>query len=207
MSDALLVVSVVGTIAFALSGVMAAAEAEMDWLGAVVLAAVAAIGGGTVRDLLLGETPVFWVDDRWPLLAALGTAAVALVMLRLRPSIDPRRTTLYVATDAIGLGAFVVVGTSVALDAGTSYFIAAVMGVITGVGGGVLRDVLARRTPIVLVGEIYAVAGLLGAVAQLGLREAGAGTSLQIWLSLLIIVAVRAVAVRFGLHLPRIKRG
>ena len=207
MSDALLVVSVVGTIAFALSGVMAAAEAEMDWLGAVVLAAVAAIGGGTVRDLLLGETPVFWVDDRWPLLAALGTAAVALVMLRLRPSIDPRRTTLYVATDAIGLGAFVVVGTSVALDAGTSYFIAAVMGVITGVGGGVLRDVLARRTPIVLVGEIYAVAGLLGAVAQLGLREAGAGTSPQIWLSLLIIVAVRAVAVRFGLHLPRIKRG
>ena len=207
MSDALLVVSVVGTIAFALSGVMAAAEAEMDWLGAVVLAAVAAIGGGTVRDLLLGETPVFWVDDRWPLLAALGTAAVALVMLRLRPSIDPRRTTLYVATDAIGLGAFVVVGTSVALDAGTSYFIAAVMGVITGVGGGVLRDVLARRTPIVLVGEIYAVAGLLGAVAQLGLREASAGTSLQIWLSLLIIVAVRAVSVRFGLHLPRIKRG
>ena len=207
MSDALLVVSVVGTIAFALSGVMAAAEAEMDWLGAVVLAAVAAIGGGTVRDLLLGETPVFWVDDRWPLLAALGTAAVALVMLRLRPSIDPRRTTLYVATDAIGLGAFVVVGTSVALDAGTSYFVAAVMGVITEVGGGVLRDVLARRTPIVLVGEIYAVAGLLGAVAQLGLREAGAGTSLQIWLSLLIIIAVRAVAVRFGLHLPRIKRG
>jgi uncharacterized membrane protein YeiH len=207
MSDALLVVSVVGTIAFALSGVMAAAEAEMDWLGAVVLAAVAAIGGGTVRDLLLGETPVFWVDDRWPLLAALGTAAVALVMLRLRPSIDPRRTTLYVATDAIGLGAFVVVGTSVALDAGTSYFVAAVMGVITEVGGGVLRDVLARRTPIVLVGEIYAVAGFLGAVAQLGLREAGAGTSLQIWLSLLIIVAVRAVAVRFGLHLPRIKRG
>jgi uncharacterized membrane protein YeiH len=205
--DALLVVTVVGTIAFAISGVMAAAEAGMDWLGGVVMAAAAAIGGGTVRDLLLGETPVFWVDDRWPLLAALGTAAVALVMLRLRPSIDPRRTTLYVATDAIGLGAFVVVGTSVALDAGTSYFIAAVMGVITGVGGGVLRDVLARRTPIVLVGEIYAVAGFLGAVAQLGLREAGAGTSLQIWLSLLIIVAVRAVAVRFGLHLPRIKRG
>jgi uncharacterized membrane protein YeiH len=205
--DALLVVTVVGTIAFAISGVMAAAEAGMDWLGGVVMAAAAAIGGGTVRDLLLGETPVFWVDDRWPLLAALGTAAVALVMLRLRPSIDPRRTTLYVATDAIGLGAFVVVGTSVALDAGTSYFIAAVMGVITGVGGGVLRDVLARRTPIVLVGEIYAVAGLLGAVAQLGLREAGAGTSLQIWLSLLIIVAVRAVAVCFGLHLPRIKRG
>jgi uncharacterized membrane protein YeiH len=178
----------------------------MDWLGGVVLAAVAAIGGGTVRDLLLGTTPVFWVEDVWPLIVALGTAVVAIVALRVQPSADPRRTALYVASDAVGLGAFVVVGTSVALDAGTSYFIAAVMGVITGVGGGVLRDVLARRTPIVLVGEIYAVAGLLGAVAQLGLREAGAGTSLQIWLSLLIIVVVRALAVRFALHLPRLQR-
>ncbi|MEY2762759.1 MAG: hypothetical protein RLZZ43_574 [Actinomycetota bacterium] len=206
ISDMVLVVSIVGTIAFALSGVMAATEAEMDWLGGVVLAAVAAIGGGTVRDLLLGTTPVFWVEDVWPLIVALGTAVVAIVALRVQPSADPRRTALYVASDAVGLGAFVVVGTSVALDAGTSYLIAAVMGVITGVGGGVLRDVLARRTPIVLVGEIYAVAGLLGAVAQLGLREAGAGTSLQIWLSLLIIVVVRALAVRFALHLPRLQR-
>ena len=206
ISDMVLVVSIVGTIAFALSGVMAATEAEMDWLGGVVLAAVAAIGGGTVRDLLLGTTPVFWVEDEWPLIVAFGTAVIAIVALRVQPSADPRRTALYVASDAVGLGAFVVVGTSVALDAGTSYFIAAVMGVITGVGGGVLRDVLARRTPIVLVGEIYAVAGLLGAVAQLGLREAGAGTSLQIWLSLLIIVVVRALAVRFALHLPRLQR-
>jgi len=206
MSDALLVVSIVGTVAFALSGVMAAAEAEMDWLGAVVLAAVAAIGGGTLRDLLLGETPVFWVEDDWPLIAALGTAAVAILALRIRPSADPRRSTLYVASDAVGLGAFVVVGTSVALDAGTSYFIAAVMGVITGVGGGVLRDVLARRTPIVLVGEIYAVAGLLGAAVQLALREFGAGANLEIWLSLAIIVAVRAIAVRRSLNLPRLTR-
>jgi uncharacterized membrane protein YeiH len=206
MSDALLVVSIVGTVAFALSGVMAAAEAEMDWLGAVVLAAVAAIGGGTVRDLLLGETPVFWVEDEWPLIAALVTAAVAIFALRIRPSADPRRSTLYVASDAVGLGAFVVVGTSVALDASTSYFIAAVMGVITGVGGGVLRDVLARRTPIVLVGEIYAVAGLLGAAVQLALREFGAAANLEIWLSLAIIVAVRAIAVRRSLNLPRLTR-
>jgi len=206
MSDALLVVSIVGTIAFALSGVMAAAEAEMDWLGAVVLAAVAAIGGGTVRDLLLGETPVFWIEDEWPLIAALVTAAVAILALRIRPSADPRRSTLYVASDAVGLGAFVVVGTSVALDAGASYFIAAVMGVITGVGGGVLRDVLARRTPIVLVGEIYAVAGLLGAAVQLALHEFGAAANLEIWLSLAIIVAVRAIAVRRSLNLPRLTR-
>ena len=206
ISDMVLVVSIVGTIAFALSGVMAATEAEMDWLGGVVLAAVAAIGGGTVRDLLLGTTPVFWVEDEWPLIVALGTAVVAIVALRVQPSADPRRTALYVASDAVGLGAFVVVGTSVALEAGTSYFIAAVMGVITGVGGGVLRDVLARRTPIVLVGEIYAIAGLIGATLQLLLRELRAGAAMQVWVPLLCVVVVRALAVRFALHLPRLQR-
>ena len=206
ISDMVLVVSIVGTIAFALSGVMAATEAEMDWLGGVVLAAVAAIGGGTVRDLLLGTTPVFWVEDEWPLIVALGTAVVAIVALRVQPSADPRRTALYVASDAVGLGAFVVVGTSVALEAGTSSFIAAVMGVITGVGGGVLRDVLARRTPIVLVGEIYAIAGLIGATLQLLLRELRAGAAMQVWVPLLCVVVVRALAVRFALHLPRLQR-
>jgi len=206
ISDMVFVVSIVGTIAFALSGVMAATEAEMDWLGGVVLAAVAAIGGGTVRDLLLGTTPVFWVEDEWPLIVALGTAVVAIVALRVQPSADPRRTALYVASDAVGLGAFVVVGTSVALEAGTSSFIAAVMGVITGVGGGVLRDVLARRTPIVLVGEIYAIAGLIGATLQLLLRELRAGAAMQVWVPLLCVVVVRALAVRFALHLPRLQR-
>jgi uncharacterized membrane protein YeiH len=179
-SDAVFVVSIIGTTAFALSGVMAATEAGMDWLGGVVLAAVAAIGGGTLRDLLLGETPMFWVGDEWPLFVALGTA--------------------------VGLGAFVVVGTSVALDAGTSYFIAVAMGVITGVGGGVLRDVLARRTPIVLVGEIYAVAGLIGAVVHLMLVEAGAGDVAAIWIPLAVVVVVRAAAVRWSWHLPRLGR-
>ena len=207
MSDALLFVSVVGTIAFALSGVMAATEAGMDWLGGVVLAAVTAIGGGTLRDMLLGETPVFWVADEWPLIAALATAVAAIVILRFRPSVDPRRTTLYVASDAVGLGAFVVVGTSVALDAGSSYFIAAVMGVITGVGGGVLRDVLARRTPIVLVGEIYAVAGLVGALVHVALVEVSAGDIATLWVPLAVVVGIRTAAIRWSLHLPRMTRG
>ena len=131
---------------------------------------------------------------------------VAIVALRVQPSADPRRTALYVASDAVGLGAFVVVGTSVALDAGTSYLIAAVMGVITGVGGGVLRDVLARRTPIVLVGEIYAIAGLVGAALQLALHDFGVDAAVEIWVSLIAVVTTRAVAVRFSLRLPRLRR-
>ena len=205
-SDAVLVVSIIGTVAFALSGVMAATEAGMDWLGGVVLAVVAAIGGGTIRDLLI-DGDVFWVSDEWPLVVSLVTAAMAIVVLRARPSVDPRRASWYVASDAVGLGAFSVVGTSIALDADTSYFIAAFMGVVTGVGGGVLRDVFARRTPIVFVGEIYAVAGLIGVLAHLALVEANAGDVATLWIPLAVVVAVRAAAVRWSWRLPRLIGG
>lgn len=205
-SNVVLVVSIIGTVAFALSGVMAATEAGMDWLGGVVLAVVAAIGGGTMRDLLI-DGDVFWVSDEWPLIVSLVTAAIAIVVLRARPSVDPRRASWYVASDAVGLGAFSVVGTSIALDAGTSYFIAAFMGVVTGVGGGVLRDVFARRTPIVFIGEIYAVAGLIGVLAHLALVEANAGDIATLWIPLAVVVAVRAAAVRWSWRLPRIIGG
>lgn len=203
--DAILLVSVVGTIAFALSGVMAATETGMDWLGGIVLAAVAAIGGGTIRDLLI-DNEVFWIADEWPLVLALATAAAAILVLRARPTIDPRRAAWYVASDAVGLGAFVVVGTSVAIESGASNFIAVFMGVITGVGGGVLRDVLARRTPIVFVGEIYAVAGLIGALVHVLLVERDAGAIAELWVPLTVVVAVRAAAVRWSLRLPRLTR-
>lgn len=205
-SDAVLVVSVIGTVAFALSGVMAATEAGMDWLGGVVLAAVAAIGGGTIRDLLI-DSRVFWIADEWPLIVSLVTAAAAIVVLRARPSVDPRRASWYVASDAVGLGAFAVVGASIALESGTSSFIAAFMGVITGVGGGVLRDVFARRMPIVFVGEIYAVAALIGTLSHLVLVEARAGEIAELWVPLAVVVAVRAVAVRWSLRLPRLTNG
>ena len=108
-SGAFLVVAVLGTVAFATSGVIAAAETDMDWLGAVVLAVVVAIGGGTIRDLLIGNLPVTWVVDEWPVIVAIGTAVVGVVVLRLRPGVDPRRHAWYVASDAVGLGAFVAV--------------------------------------------------------------------------------------------------
>lgn len=203
--DALLVVLTIGTAAFALSGVMAATEAGMDWLGGVVLAVVTAVGGGTVRDLLIDELPVFWVVDEWPVIVSLITAVVAIAVLRWRPSTDPRGASWYLASDAVGLGAFVVVGASAALEVGTSRFVAVLMGVITGVGGGLLRDVLARRTPIVLVGEIYAMAGLLGALVHVGLREVGAGNVAQLWVPLLAVVVLRLFAVRYALHLPRLR--
>lgn len=197
------VVAIIGTIAFALSGLLAAAEAGLDWLGAAVLAVVVAIGGGTIRDVLIGNLPVTWVRDDWPILVALGTVVVGLVVLRLPFHVDPRNQLWYLACDAIGLGAFVILGTTIALDKGTSSFIAVFMGVITGVGGGIVRDVFTGKTPIVFTGQVYAVAGLVGAIVHVVLWESGRTASVHVWISILIVVAIRGVAIRLNLHLPR----
>lgn len=198
-----LVVAVIGTIAFATSGVLAAAEAGLDWLGATVLAVAVSIGGGTLRDILIGNLPVTWVRDEWPVIAALCTAAFGLAVLHSPWRVDPRNHVWYLTSDAVGLGAFVVLGTSIAIDSGTSSFIAVFMGVITGVGGGVIRDVFTGRTPMVFVGQVYAVAGLVGAVAHVALREAGASDGVRVWIPVAVVVMIRAIAIRFDLHLPR----
>lgn len=198
-----LFVAVMGTIAFALSGVFASAEAGHDWLGAAVLAVVVSIGGGTIRDLLIGNLPVTWVTDEWPVTVALATVVVALAVLRLPFHIDPRNHLWYLASDAVGLGAFVVLGTSIALDNNTSSFIAIFMGVITGVGGGVIRDIFTGKTPMVFVGQIYAVAGLVGATIHVALREAKASDGIQVWLPVAIVVVMRVLAIKFDIHLPR----
>lgn len=205
-SGAFLVVAVVGTIAFATSGVIAAGEAGMDWLGAVVLAIVAAIGGGTLRDLLIGNTPVAWIDDEWPVWVSLATAIVGLVVLRLRPDANPTRHVPYLLADAVGLGSFAVLGTSIALESGTSAFVAVLMGVVSGVGGGVIRDVLTNTRPMVLVGQIYAVAALIGSLAYVGLDAATAREEITVWIPLAVVVAIRMTAVRLDLHLPRAQK-
>ena len=206
-SGAFLVIAVLGTVAFATSGVMAAAQSGLDWLGALVLAAVVAVGGGTIRDVVLGNYPISWVDDQWPVLVALGTAVVGIVVLRVHPSADPTSTLPYLAADAVGLGAFVVLGTSIALQHGTSALIAVILGVVTGVGGGVIRDVFSSRTPIIFVGQVYAVAGTVGAVAHVALDAVDARDEITVWVPLVMVVVLRALAVRFDLHLPRVKSG
>lgn len=202
-SGVFLVIAVIGTIAFATSGVMAAAESDMDWLGALVLAVVVAIGGGTLRDVLIGNLPVTWVRDEWPVWVGLATGVIGIALLRVRPASRLTRGIPYLAADAVGLGAFVVLGTSISLEAGTSAFVAVLMGVITGVGGGVVRDVLTSRRPMVLVGQVYAVAGLCGALVYVGLDAADGREEVKVWIPIAVVVVLRYFAVRFDLHLPR----
>jgi uncharacterized membrane protein YeiH len=162
----------VGTVVFAISGVIAVAGRPIDWFGAIVVGVVTALGGGTIRGLILGVTPVFWIEDQAFLLAAIAGAIAAIpVAGALRHGSTRRFEESLQLADAAGLALFTIVGASIALELDFNGLIAVVAGLITGVAGGVMRDVLTGRTPLVMSGEIYATAALLGAVVFVGLNE------------------------------------
>lgn len=198
-----LVLEVIGTVAFATSGVMAAVRANMDWLGATVLAVVVAVGGGTIRDLLIGELPVAWLTELWPVLVAMGTAAVVLIALRIRPATPIEDSRTYLFADAIGLSSFVILGTEIGLQAGLHPLMAVVLGTITGVGGGVIRDLLTGTKPMVLVGQIYAVAGIAGGTLFALMTWYGVSSRFSVWLAMLVIIGIRMVAIQRQWHLPK----
>lgn len=188
----------VGVVVFAISGVLEAGRRQMDIFGAVVLALVTALGGGTLRDVILQHGPVFWVADPTYVIAVTLAALAAFVVVRRVPL--PRRFLL--VADAAGLAVFAVMGTQKALGAGAAPVVALGMGVITGVAGGVIRDVLCNEVPLVLRREIYATAALSGGLLFWLLREAGTGEAWATALGALCVFAVRLVAVRLNLDLP-----
>jgi uncharacterized membrane protein YeiH len=190
-----------GTIAFAVSGAMLAVRSRLDWLGAVVLAVVAAVGGGTIRDLLLGLTPVSWIAEPWPIFVAIATAAVVIASAS-RVGVMLESSKAVSVSDAAGLAVFAVTGTDIALAAGVSPVIAIMIGAISGTGGGVMRDVLVGRVPLVLSGEIYAVAALAGAAIYALLFELGLDTAFVWWIPILVTFGLRIVAMRRDWALP-----
>ncbi|MDP5293712.1 TRIC cation channel family protein [Oceanimonas sp. CHS3-5] len=188
-----------GTAVFAFSGVLVAGRLRMDGFGVIVLAAVTAIGGGTIRDLIIGAEQVFWVADTLYLWVILGTAMLGIYIVRL-----PRRLPWYMLplADAFGLAVFTVIGADKALSHGTSGMVAVVMGVITGVAGGMIRDVLAREVPMVLQREIYATACILGGILYTGALVLGLPTLLATALGMLGTFVLRVAAIRWHLSLP-----
>jgi uncharacterized membrane protein YeiH len=158
--DETLILNLVGTFAFGLSGGILGVRKTMDLFGVLVLSVATGLGGGIIRDLLLGHVPPATLID-WPFLAAASVAGL-LVFLDFRQIV--RWNRFVTAFDAIGLAIFTVTGTTIALSAGLGPVPAVLLGMLTGIGGGALRDVLAAEVPLVLRSEIYAVASLLGAV-------------------------------------------
>lgn len=158
--DELLLLNLAGTFAFGLTGGILGVRKKMDLFGVLVLSVATGLGGGIIRDLMLGHVPPATLID-WRFLAAAGVAGL-LVFIDFRQIV--RWNQFVTAFDAIGLAIFTVTGTTIALSAGLGPVPAALLGMLTGIGGGALRDVLAAEVPLVLRSEIYAVASLLGAI-------------------------------------------
>jgi len=188
-----------GVIVFALSGVVLACRSRMDPFGMLVLAAVTGIGGGTLRDLVLGVRPVFWVTDPtylWVILATVGLSILGFHYIhRLSRGFLP-------VADAFGLALFTVIGAHKALMLEAPGVVAVLMGMLTGVAGGMTRDVLARRVPMVLRSEIYATASIAGGVAFVGMEALSAPLGLSIATGLGVTLALRLSAIYWGLALP-----
>jgi len=199
-----LVLESVGTVAFAVSGGAVAVRAGMDWLGVAVLAVVTAVGGGTVRDLLPGRLPVGWIQDPWPVWLALATAAVVVAEAYWHPRTAPDSRRIVLWADAAGLAGFTVAGTQLALAAGTGALVAVLLGVVTGTGGGVARDVLARQRPLILIGQIYALTAAAGAATLVLLTFADVPLAVARWIAIAVALGLRLLAIRFSWSLPRI---
>lgn len=192
----LLVMTVVGIVAFAASGAVAGARAGMDWLGVSTLAAVTAIGGGTLRDVLMIQTPG-WLIDFWPTVSLI---AITVVVVWIAARVFPwqRHTTwmgrFFIFTDAIGLAAFTIVGTDIARDGGFPAGPAVVLGVISGIGGGIIRDLLAGKRISIFDGEVYALAAVAGSVAFLLTQSFGDWVPFLVGVAVTLVIRLGAVA-------------
>jgi len=184
---------------FAISGVLAAGRKHLDWLGVAVIAVVTAIGGGTLRDVLLDRNPIFWIADPTYLTVILAATAFTLFYVRLR---IPNPRALLVA-DALGVAFFTIGGVQIAQQTGLSGLIAILMGTITGVAGGVARDVLCAEIPLILRrGNLYATATIVGAALYLVLGRLGVPRDPAGLIGMGTIVAVRLGAIIWRLELP-----
>ncbi len=182
----------------ALTGVLDAGRKQMDLVGVVMVGTATALGGGTVRDILL-QRPVFWLSDQIYLIVAVATTLIIFFAVRgLR--LPPR---LFLIPDAIGLALFTVVGTQISLQAGAPWLAASLLGVITGVVGGVVRDVLCNEVPLIFVrGELYATAAWIGSIALIGLQSLGVSAIIAAWAGMATVLAVRLAAMAFKITLP-----
>ncbi len=195
----LYLLDMIGTAAFAASGAWAGVRREMDLLGVLVLGMVTAIGGGTLRDLLLGDTPPFCLkDENYLWLSLVVSLLVFFGHRHLKRISNP---LLYF--DAIGLGTFVVIGTGKALQFNLGPFGAVLMGIMTATAGGVMRDVLSNRVPLILQREIYASACLIGAGLMVALQQTTLPQNLNVILAAATVISLRLLAIRHDWALPK----
>lgn len=188
-----------GTFFFAISGVLATDDKDRNWFGVAFTGLVTALGGGSLRDVLLGSYPLVWIADINFLYAAIGGIVAAFLLFT---KLGRFRKTMLIF-DMMGIGFFTILGTEKALALGVNPEIAAIMGVFTAVMGGVIRDTLTNKTPIIFDREIYATACLAGAILYL-ILHGYVPRNINLVISSGLIMIIRIVAIKFHLELPKL---
>ena len=189
-----------GTFAFAISGIRHAAAKHFDWFGGYVCGVAVAIGGGTIRDVMLGTSP-FWTTNPFYLLC---TAFALLFVIVCRKHLERLKNAWFVF-DTLGLALFTIAGIQKSIACGQPYWVAIIMGCITGAAGGVIRDILLNNEPVIFQKEIYATACVLGGVSYWAIVTLGFPIEIATMCSFLITCVIRLVAVRYHIALPKLK--
>lgn len=191
-------IDISGTFVFAVSGIMVAIQKKFDFFGVIILAFVTSIGGGTLRDIMIGSTPVGWMKSEIHVITIL--AAVPICYF-LSGQLQKARKT-FLIFDTLGIGLFTILGMEKALEIGLSPVVAVMMGVVSAVFGGVLRDVLSNDIPMVFRKEIYAFACLSGALVYLGLNLISDISAFNMLASISVVIIIRVLSLRYKWSIP-----
>ncbi|WKD86630.1 hypothetical protein KCTC32516_02006 [Polaribacter huanghezhanensis] len=199
--DLIYVLDIIGTFAFAISGALVASDKKFDLFGVIIIAFVTAVGGGMTRDVLINAHPINWIGD----LNYIWTIMAAVVFTFLFKSKIAHLSKTMFLFDTIGIGVFTMLGVQKGLSFDLHPFIAVVMGMVSAVIGGVIRDVLTNEVPLIFKKEIYASACLVGGTVFLLTNHFNAPESIQFFATILTVILIRLLAVKFNLQLPKIK--
>jgi uncharacterized membrane protein YeiH len=192
------ILEMAGTAAFAVSGALAASRKNMDIFGYCVLALMPAVGGGTIRDILIDRVPVFWIQDNRYVAVAI-IAALVVFFTSYKPG---SRRQILVWMDALGLALFAALGTEICLQHDTGPLVAIMLGVTTAVTGGMIRDIICNEIPLILSREIYATAAFAAAVCYVLADRAGLGEPLPLIVAVVTGFAIRALGIIYNWSLP-----
>ncbi|MFY0713174.1 trimeric intracellular cation channel family protein [Seonamhaeicola sp. NFXS20] len=193
-------IDILGTIAFAISGVLVAFNKKMDLFGVLIIAFVTAVGGGTLRDLLIGNTPVGWMKDMTYTYVIITSAVFAIIF---RSKINYLRTSLFLF-DTIGIGLYTVVGIEKGIQAELHPIICIALGTMTASFGGVIRDILCNEIPVIFRKEIYATACIVGGIIYFLLNQFPIQENVVFLVAGFVVIAIRLLAVKFNIMLPNI---
>lgn len=193
-------IDILGTIAFAISGALVAFNKKMDLFGVLIIGFVAAVGGGTLRDLLIGDTPVSWMKDITYTYIIVVSIIFAIIF---RSKINYLRTSLFLF-DTIGIGLYTLVGIEKGINAELHPIICIALGTMTASFGGVIRDILCNEIPIIFRKEIYATACILGGVTYFVLAQFPVHNNIVYIVAGIVVIAIRLLAVKFKIALPTI---